>query len=129
LPSIPGRATVRFDELACEEDIDRLSPKGRDVVARAREEFERHGVPLEWLRACQDEHDSGTSLPGCVKVYLPDLRGHWRMIFQLAVGEAGFLLSYLSAGVGHQPRGAGAPDAYQIAHHRMHGRWPRRTQA
>ena len=68
------------------------------------------------------------SLPGCVKIYVPDWSGNWRIVFQIAADESGLLLSYLASGVGHQPRGARAPDAYQIAHHRLHGRWPRRTK-
>jgi hypothetical protein len=126
MPSAGGRAGVRFDELAFEEDAGRLSPTGRSVIAQARDDFGRDGIPLERLRACQVEHDSGTSLPGCLKVYLPDSQGQWRMVFQIAIGDAGAVLVYLAAGVGHQPRGARAPDAYQIAHHRLHGRWPRR---
>jgi len=126
-PGSPAaRAAVRLDERAFEEDIARLSPAGRSVMARARDEFERDGVPLERLRACQDAHDSGTSRPGCLKVYLPDWHGQWRMVFQIAVGDAGAVLVYVAAGIGHQPRGASAPDAYQIAHFRIHGRWPRR---
>jgi hypothetical protein len=127
MPATGGRASVRFDEHAFEDDVHRLSPRGQAVVGRAREEFEQRGVPLNRLRACQDEHDSGTHLVGCLKVYLPDWQGQWRMILQIAVGEVGPVLTYLASGVGHQPRGAGAPDAYQIAHHRLHGQWPRRN--
>jgi hypothetical protein len=128
VPSGRGRASVRFDESAFEDDVARLSARGREIVARARKEFEREGVSLSRLLACHEEHESGTSLPGCMKVYVPDAHGQWRIIFQIAAGDAGLLLSYLAAGVGHQPRGAGAPDAYQLAHHRLHGRWPRRRR-
>jgi hypothetical protein len=126
VPPAGGRAGVCFDERAFEEDVSRLSAAGRLVLARARDEFERDGIPLQLLRACQGEHESGTSLPGCLKVYLPDWHGQWRMVFQLSVGDAGAVLVYIAAGIGHQPRGATAPDAYQIAHRRLHGRWPRR---
>lgn len=64
-----------------------------------------------------------------MKVYVPDWDGDWRIVFQIAADETGLLLSYLAGGVGHQPRGARAPDVYQIAHHRLHGRWPRRTRS
>ena len=126
MPSAGGRASVRFDQRAFEQDAGRLSLAGRSVIAQARDEFERDGIAFERLRACQDEHDSGTSLPGCLKAYVPDWQGQWRMIFQISVGDEGAVLVYLAAGIGHQPRGASAPDAYQIAHHRLHGRWPRR---
>jgi hypothetical protein len=126
MPSAGGRASVHFDERAFEEDVGRLNAVGRSVIARARGEFEREGIPFERLRACQAEHGSGTSLPGCLKVYVPGWNGQWRMIFQISLSGTEAVLVYLGAGIGHQPRGARAPDAYQIAHHRLHGRWPRR---
>jgi hypothetical protein len=129
MPAGPGRVRVRFDADALEDDLARLSSRGQVALREAREQFERDGVPVDRLRACQDEHRSGTRLPGCLKVYVPDWDGQWRMIFQIAMDEAGPLLSYLACGVGHQPRGARAPDAYQIAHRRLHGRWPRRPKA
>lgn len=129
MPLRGGRARARFDERAFAGDADRLSRRDRQIVALARKDFEREGVELDRLRACQDEHMSGTRLPGCVKVYLPDAAGQWRMIFQISIAGEAFVLSYLAAGVGHQPRGSRAPDAYQLAHHRMHGRWPRRDSA
>jgi hypothetical protein len=93
---------------------------GQTALRHAHDRFEREGVPVDRLPACQDEHRTGTSLPGCLKVYLPDSDGDWRMIFQIATDEAGPLLSYLGCGVGHQPRGTRAPDGHQIAHHRLH---------
>ena len=36
------------------------------------------------------------------------------MISQISVGDEGAVLVYLAAGIGHQPRGAGAPDACPI---------------
>lgn len=121
------RARVRFDEQGFAEDVARLSPAGREACSRARDEFERGGVPLDRLRACAVAHPSGTSLPGCLKVYVPDWEGRWRIVFQIAVDDGGPMLSFLAAGVGHQPRGARAPNAYQLAHHRLHGGWPRRA--
>jgi hypothetical protein len=105
VPSGRGRASVRFDESAFEYDVARLSARGRESSPGAREEFEREGVSLSRLLTCQDEHESGTSLPGCLKAYVPDAHGQWRIIFQIAAGDAGLLLSYLAAGVGHQSRG------------------------
>jgi hypothetical protein len=68
----PGRARVRFDPDALADDLARLSPPGRTALRHAHDRFEREGVPLDRLRACQDEHRAGTSLPGCLNVYLPD---------------------------------------------------------
>jgi hypothetical protein len=104
MPAGPGRTRVRFDTDALADDLARLSPAWPDRAATRPHRFERDGVPLDRLRACQDEHCAGTSLPGCLKVYLPDWDGDWRMIFQIATDEAGPLLSYLACGVGHQPR-------------------------
>lgn len=129
MPAGPRRVRVRFDAGALAEDLVRLSAPGQAAIRRAAGQFEQDGVPLDRLRACEEEHHSGTSLPGCLKVYLPDWAGRWRMVLQIAIDENGPLLSYLSSGVGHQPRGARAPDAYQIAHHRLHGRWARRRTA
>src|SRR5881227_3919551 len=123
MPLASGRIRVGFDEDALSEDLARLSPRGQQALRRGREEFERDGIPAERLLACHAEHSSGTDLPGCLKTYLPDWNGEWRMVFQIAADETGLLLSYLAGGVGHQPRGARAPDVYQIAHHRLYGRW------
>jgi len=122
-----GRARVRFDRDALAEDLARLSDAGRTAISRAQEEFKLEGVPIERLRACEDAHPSGTRLPGCMKLYVPDWDGRWRIVFQIAMDSEGALLTYLASGIGHQPRGARAPSAYQIAHHRLHGRWPRRA--
>jgi hypothetical protein len=121
------RVRARFDEQAFSEDLARLSQPGREACSRACESFEREGVPVDRLRACATEHPAGTSLPGCLKVYVPGWEGRWRMVFQIAADESGALLSFLAAGVGHHRRGARAPNAYQVAHHRLHGRWPRRA--
>jgi hypothetical protein len=76
------------------------SPSGQPAFRRAREQCERDGVAVDRLRACQDEHPSGTRLPSCVKLYVPDSDGQWRMIFQIGADETGLLLSYLAGGVG-----------------------------
>src|SRR5688500_4475100 len=110
-----GRARIRFDEAAFTEDLSRLSEAGRAAISSARQEFEDDGVPLDRLRACQDDHPSGTRLPGCLKVYVPHWDGRWRMVFQIAMDEDGPVLTHIAGGVGHQPRGARAPNAYQVA--------------
>lgn len=122
-----GRSVrARFDDAAFAEDLARLSRTGLEACTRARTDFERDGIPIDRLRACEPAHDSGTDLPGSIKVYVPDPSGRWRIVFQIATDDNGSLLSYLACGVGHQPRGARAPTVYQLAHHRLHGTWPRR---
>jgi hypothetical protein len=89
MPRRPGRARVRFDADAVAEDIGRLSAAGVTAIQAERKGFERDGVPVDRLRACQDQHRSGTSLPGCVKVYVPEPAGAWRIVFQIAIDEQG----------------------------------------
>ncbi|MBA3421088.1 MAG: hypothetical protein H0U12_04220 [Thermoleophilaceae bacterium] len=47
------------------------------------------------------------------------------MLFSPVIVEARLELAYLAFGVGHQPRGSRARTVYEIAHRRVHGRWPR----
>lgn len=68
MPAGPGRARVRFDTDALADDLARLSPPGQTALRHAHDRCEREGVPLDRLRACQDEHRAGTSLPGYLKV-------------------------------------------------------------
>lgn len=105
MPPAGGRAGVCFDERAFAEDVGRLSPAGRLVLARARDEFERDGIPLELLRACHGEHESGTSLPGCLKVYLPDTgSGGWSYSSRLGTPERYWSTSPLESGISREVR-------------------------
>lgn len=105
MPAGPGRARVRFDTGALADDLARLSPPGQTALRHAHDRFKREGGHSIGCAPARTKHRAGTSLPGCLKVYLPDWDGDWRMIFQIATDEAGPLLSYLACGVGHQPRG------------------------
>jgi hypothetical protein len=109
MPADPGRARVRFDTHALADDLDRHSPPGPNRAATRPRAVRAKACHSSGCGACKDEHRAGTSLPGCVKVYLPDRDGDRRMIFQIATDEAGPLLRYLACGVGHQPRGTRAP--------------------
>lgn len=75
----PGHARVAFDDLAWQRDVASATAPGGAVADDARIRFERDGVPLDELRACQAPRRDGTQLRGCAKVYL----GEHRMIFQL----------------------------------------------
>jgi hypothetical protein len=78
-------------------------------------------------RHCDAEHPSGTRLPGCLKVYIPDFAGPWRIVFQVArLADESLGLEYVAAGIAHPPRGTRRRDVYQIAHYRLHGSWPHR---
>ena len=115
-----GRFEVRFDELAFTDDLAHATPAGRQVATAARERLEQTGAdPVEFKRCDPDARD-GTSLPNCVKIYLPDPAGRWRMVFEIlrdpATGK--LVLSYLAFGVGH-PEHPWQPSVYQVAHGRL----------
>lgn len=114
------RYGVHFDELAFAEDLRHASPAGREVARAARVRLERDGAPLDELRRCDPAHRDGTRLPNCVKTYLLDPGGRWRMIFEVLHDPAAaqLRLSYLAFGVGH-PDHAWQPSAYQVAHRRL----------
>jgi len=120
-------APVHFDDALFAADLARLPEAGRAALDAARGRYEREGVPAAERRHCDAEHPSGTSLAGCLKVYVPDFSGPWRIVFQIALlpnGELG--LEFVAAGVAHPPSGTRRRDVYQLAHYRLHGSWPRR---
>jgi hypothetical protein len=61
----------------------RASDVARRVAATARAEFERDGVGIDQLKACQPEGPDGTELPHCMKVYLPPPDGLHGMVFDI----------------------------------------------
>jgi len=123
-------APVHVDDALFRADVARTSERGRAALISARSRFEQDGVSAVERRACSADHPSGTRLPGCVKVYIPSLDGPWRMIFQVArLGDGRLGLEYLAAGVAHLPHRARARDVYELAHFRLHGRWPDRRPA
>jgi hypothetical protein len=118
-------APVHVDGALFAADIARTSDRGRVALAAVRARFARDGVGAEERRACSAEHPSGTRLPGCLKVYVPDFDGPWRIVFQVARLADGRLgLEYVASGVAHPPRQSRARNVYELAHYRLHGRWP-----
>jgi hypothetical protein len=118
-------APVHVDSALFEADLARTSDRGRVALAAARARLERDGVGADERRACSAEHPSGTRLPGCLKVYVPGFDGAWRMVFQVARLPDGRLgLEYLASGAAHLQRQSRKRDVYELAHFRLHGRWP-----
>lgn len=76
-------------------------------------------MPFNGLRNCDAEGRDGTSLSGCVKVYLPPPAGRFGMVFVLVIAASGPRLRYLAFGVRHHPAGSHAPTVYEIAHRRL----------
>jgi len=99
-------APVHFDDALFEADVARLPEHARAALRSARPRLERDGVPASERRRCEAAHPSGTDLPGCMKVYVPDFQGPWRIVLQVALLPDGALgLEYLAAGRGHVPSG------------------------
>jgi hypothetical protein len=102
-------------------------PKEPETQSRRRARYEREGVPTSERRHCDAEHPSGTRLPGCLKVYIPDFTGAWRIVFQIALMAEGKLgLEYVALGVAHPPERSRQRSVYELAHYRLHGTWPHR---
>lgn len=114
-------ARVEFDELAWSEDIAAASRSARIVAEQQRKRLEREGQPVAGLRACDAEGTDGTSLPGCVKAYLPPPDGPWGAVFRFAKREDGrpYLL-VIAFGLRHPPTKSRQPSVYQRAHRRLH---------
>jgi len=124
---IARRATapVAFSALAWDDDLRHLSAAGRRVAVTARARLEREGQPLDGLRACDVDARDGTSLPGCVKAYIPPPLGDWGIVYKIARDptDGRLFLDHLAFGRRHP--GAGrrtGPSVYEVADRRLHDR-------
>ncbi len=115
-----GRAPALFDDAAFGEDLQRAGDAGREVALNARNNFEASGVPLEELRACDEEGPDGTALLHCVKVRLPFPDGKFGMVFRIELRDGKSVLAFAAFGVRHHPKDSNAPTVYDIAHRRLH---------
>jgi hypothetical protein len=118
---------VEFDDATFAEDLEHTSSDtGRTLAQRERNKLTDEGLPPGQLKRCDTEARDGTSLPGCVKIYIPRPGGTWGMVFQLRIDPDGRpFLACLAFGTRH-PTGPGALSVYQIAHQRIHGQPPQR---
>lgn len=116
---------VDFDDATFAEDLEHTSSDtGRELARRERDKLTAEGVPPDQLKRCDTEARDGTSLPGCVKIYIPRPDGTWGMVFQLRIGsDRRPFLACLAFGTRH-PTGPGALSVYRIAHQRIHGQPP-----
>ena len=116
-----GFAPVAFDDLAWQEDLRALGKSVRRIATETRTRLEREGQAVDALFACDEEARDGTSLPGCVKVYIPPPGGPLGFVYRLAKNAEGRLyLDHLAFGVRHCPPGSHAKTVYEIAHRRLH---------
>ncbi len=92
-----GFAPVAFDELAWQEDLRAAIGGARRMAIDARKRLEREGQAVDALFACDEEARDGTSLPGCVKAYVPPPGGPLGMVYRLAKNSEGrFYLDHLA---------------------------------
>ncbi|HEV3320681.1 MAG TPA: hypothetical protein VG147_00635 [Solirubrobacteraceae bacterium] len=128
MPRDRAHAPVGFDEAVWKEDLRSSTDAGRTAAASKRAELERDGQPIDELLACDTEAQDGTSLPNCVKTYVPWPDGKWGIVYLIArdPNTGRLSLDVLSFGVRHHPQGSHAPTVYERAHRRMHGQPPRR---
>lgn len=125
-PSVP----VRFDREEWLEEVERLDERslGRIQAERARREIEAGTASLNWQR-CEAEGESGTSLPGCNKLYVPlgkqgASEAPFGFVFQLAQNPDGSLVwNFIAFGERH-PDNPVTRTVYERAHKRLHGRYP-----
>ena len=79
---------VDFDDATFAEDLEHTSSDtGRELAQRERDKLTDEGLPSDQLKRCDTEARDGTSLPGCVKIYIPEPDGTWGMVFQLRIGS------------------------------------------
>lgn len=110
---------VSFDDAAFDEDLARASAAGREVARTARQRLTHAGAPVSMLRPCQADARDGTSLPNCLKAYLPPPAGPWGMVFEVRADPPGRLVLHcLAFGRRHPKRDA--TSVYQAAHQRLH---------
>ncbi|HEX6152339.1 MAG TPA: hypothetical protein VFZ19_02350, partial [Solirubrobacterales bacterium] len=100
-------------------DLRRASDAGREVAIVARKEFEREGIPVESLLACDEEGSDGTELRHCVKLRLPPPNGKFGMVFRIEQQKGRSVLVYAAFGTRHHPANSNAPTVYEIAHNRL----------
>jgi hypothetical protein len=128
--SNPPPVPARFDREEWLEEVERLDERSpaRIQAGRARREIETGTATLNWQR-CEVEGESGTSLPGCSKLYVPlgkqgASEAPFGFVFQLARDPDGSLVwNFIAFGERH-PDNPATRTVYERAHKRLHGRYP-----
>ncbi|OAI39319.1 hypothetical protein AYO39_00550 [Actinobacteria bacterium SCGC AG-212-D09] len=123
------RIGVRISQDVWLEELERLRPRSSARVAaeRERDVLETEGLELSELRACSEEAEDATSLPGMFKVYVPIRRApsserSFAFVFSPAGRGSDVYLRLVAFGERHPPRGTRS--VYERAHKRLHGRYP-----
>lgn len=122
---------VYFGPKEWTEEVERLAPNSpaRLQAQRARREIRSGRAPLAWRRCRAEGAPDGTSLPGCVKLYVPLARqgasnAPYGFVFRLQEEpEDGLSLNLVAFGERH-PDNPATRTVYERAHKRLHGRYP-----
>jgi hypothetical protein len=91
-----GFAPVAFDELAWQDDLRKASKGARRIGEETRSRLDREGQAVDALFACDEDARDGTSLPGCVKVYIPPPGGPLGLVYRLAKNKDAASISTIS---------------------------------
>jgi hypothetical protein len=127
LPAI----SITFGTKEWQHEVERYEPNSpaRIKAEGARKEIEGGRVKRGWMKCRSEGSADGTTLPGCVKIYVP-LAKHsaseapYGFVFELEMRSDGTLgLDFLAFGERH-PRNERSRSVYERAHRRLHGRYP-----
>jgi hypothetical protein len=111
------RFEVRIDEILLAEDLARCTQAARTAIEPMVARLQDVGIPVEWLRRCEEEGRDGTRLGGCVKFYIPQPAGRWGAVLAADEEASKPALVMLAVGERHPDR-PWRPSVYEIAHRR-----------
>ncbi|MHB1537546.1 MAG: hypothetical protein ACYCUM_11125 [Solirubrobacteraceae bacterium] len=118
-PASDGPAfPVIVDEETLAEDLAHASESARAAIEPMVARLADSGAPARWLKRCEEEARDGTSLPGCVKMYIPQPDGQWGAVFLGTTVNGTLTLILLAVGERH-PTVTWRPSVYQVADRRL----------
>lgn len=106
---------VVIDQRRLDEDLAHSTPAAQAVATAAAQRLTGHGASRASLHPCQAEARDGTNLPGCAKIYLPDVNGAWGMVFALRADNNGRVYLELLAFGQRHPQRQSTPSVYKVA--------------
>jgi hypothetical protein len=119
-PASPGRSyPARYDPDALAEDLEHTTSAAASIAVQLQRELDT-GRFTGQLRPCDTSARDQTSLPNCLKTYLPAPDGAWGAVFELRRDPAAQLYLALLAFGRRHPDQPWQPSVYQIADRRLH---------
>lgn len=112
------RFEVRVVDEVLEEDLARCTAAARTAIEPMVATLRDEGAPREWLRLCEEEGRDGTSLKGCVTLYIPQPAGQWGAVLSGEEEATKPALILVAVGERHPAR-PWKPSVYEIAHRRI----------